>query len=105
MRSSGPTHWCGPTRLCGQTACLSPTKVFAPDVAKRGNNAQVNHLERMPFDTLKCKLAPRDDNHLLPGLNIKVGERISGWKGANRGIAGNFDASLDLFSIAASFTP
>ena len=39
------------------------------------------------------------------GLTIPVGERVSGWAGANRQTAVNSDASLDLAQIAQLFQP
>jgi putative nucleotidyltransferase with HDIG domain len=56
-------------------------------------------------DSLKCDLATGDPHRHLPGLTIRLGERVSGWAAANQRISINSDASLDLFQIATRFTP
>jgi putative methionine-R-sulfoxide reductase with GAF domain len=56
-------------------------------------------------DSLICHAAAGDRQNALIGLTIPVGERVSGWAGANRQTAVNSDASLDLAQIARSFEP
>lgn len=56
-------------------------------------------------DVLKCSITIGDDQRLLDGLTIKLGERISGWVGANRRTSLNSDASLDLAQIGGFFKP
>ena len=56
-------------------------------------------------DTLVCELAAGDNDRLLEGLSIKMGQRISGWCGATRRTSVNSEASLDLAQIAQGFTP
>lgn len=56
-------------------------------------------------DVLTCIGAVGDEQRLLEGLSIKLGERITGWVGANGRTAVNSDASLDLAQIANFFTP
>jgi GAF domain-containing protein len=56
-------------------------------------------------DSLVCELAFGDQQNALRGLTIPLGERVSGWAGANRQTAVNSDATLDLAQIARLFDP
>lgn len=56
-------------------------------------------------DTLVCELVAGDNDRLLEGLSIKIGQRISGWCGATRRTSVNSEASLDLAQIAERFHP
>ena len=56
-------------------------------------------------DSLVCDNAVGDPQNLLGGLTIPVGQRVTGWCGANRRTAMNSDASLDLAQIAQLFQP
>jgi hypothetical protein len=56
-------------------------------------------------DELCCEIAIGDHNHLLEGLTIHLGERISGWTAATRQTSINSEAVLDLTSIANAFAP
>lgn len=56
-------------------------------------------------DSLICDSAVGDPHSLLRGLTIPVGQRVTGWCGANRRTAINSDASLDLAQIAQLFQP
>ena len=56
-------------------------------------------------DSLICNTAIGDQQNALMGLSIPVGERVSGWTGANRQTSVNSDASLDLAQIARLFQP
>lgn len=56
-------------------------------------------------DALICDVAIGDSDRRLPGLTIRLGERVSGWAAANKRISVNSDASLDLFQIASDFAP
>ena len=56
-------------------------------------------------DLLSCHTASGDDQRLLNGLLIKLGERVTGWSAANRRTSVNSHASLDLARIATFFTP
>ena len=56
-------------------------------------------------DSLVCDSAIGDPQNLLRGLTIPVGQRVTGWCGANRRAAINSDASLDLTQIAQLFQP
>lgn len=56
-------------------------------------------------DSLVCDSAVGDPQNLLHGLTIPVGQRVTGWCGANRRTAINSDASLDLAQIAQLFQP
>lgn len=56
-------------------------------------------------DSLVCVSAVGDEQRLLPGLNMRLGERVTGWVGANGRTSVNSDASLDLIQIAGFFIP
>lgn len=56
-------------------------------------------------DVLTCHAAVGDEQRLLDGLTIKLGERVTGWSAANRRTSVNSNASLDLAQIAGFFTP
>jgi putative nucleotidyltransferase with HDIG domain len=56
-------------------------------------------------DLLKCVCAVGDNERLLDGLAIKLGERVTGWVAAHRQSSVNSDATLDLVQIARLFTP
>jgi putative nucleotidyltransferase with HDIG domain len=56
-------------------------------------------------DSYRCARVFGDSSQLLRGLVIRNGERITGWAGANRRIAANSDAALDLGPLAESFSP
>jgi len=56
-------------------------------------------------DSLVCDSAVGDPQNLLRGLTIPVGQKVTGWCGANRRTAINSDASLDLAQIAQLFQP
>jgi putative nucleotidyltransferase with HDIG domain len=56
-------------------------------------------------DVLTCASSSGDEQRLLDGLTIKLGERVTGWVAANRRTSVNSDASLDLAQIAGFFTP
>ena len=56
-------------------------------------------------DSLICRHVVGDPNRLIYGLTIPLGQRVTGWAGANRRTAMNSDASLDLTKIAQGFEP
>jgi putative nucleotidyltransferase with HDIG domain len=56
-------------------------------------------------DSLVCRYVVGDTNRLIYGLSIPLGQRVTGWAGANRRTAMNSDASLDLAQIAHAFKP
>ena len=56
-------------------------------------------------DSLICRHVVGDPNKLIYGLTIPLGQRVTGWAGANRRTAMNSDASLDLAKIAQGFEP
>lgn len=56
-------------------------------------------------DQLTCRHSAGDEQRLIDGLTIKLGERVTGWSGANRRGSVNSDASLDLAQIATLFLP
>ncbi|MCG3775270.1 MAG: Cyclic di-GMP phosphodiesterase response regulator RpfG [Nitrospira sp.] len=56
-------------------------------------------------DSLVCEFTVGDSHHLLDGLTIRVGERVTGWCAATRRTSVNADASLDLARIAEGFHP
>lgn len=56
-------------------------------------------------DAVRCEHVVGDQENLLAGLTIPLGERITGWCGANQRVAVNSDATLDLGPAAAMFSP
>lgn len=56
-------------------------------------------------DVLVCDAATGDPQKLLLGLTLRLGERVTGWSGANYRTSMNSDATLDLSHIAGLFTP
>jgi putative nucleotidyltransferase with HDIG domain len=56
-------------------------------------------------DRLICRYIAGDAHRLIHGLTIPLGQRVTGWAGANRRTAINADASLDLAQIAKAFDP
>jgi GAF domain-containing protein len=56
-------------------------------------------------DSLVCRHLVGDPSRLIHGLTIPLGQRVTGWAGANRRTAMNSDASLDLAQIAKGFQP
>ena len=56
-------------------------------------------------DAFRCTRALGDPSELLTGLVIANGDRITGWAGANREMAVNSDAVLDLGPLAELFDP
>jgi putative nucleotidyltransferase with HDIG domain len=56
-------------------------------------------------DTLSCVESSGEGGGAIIGLNIKLGERISGWAAANSNLIANSDATLDLGEIAGTCTP
>src|SRR5688572_22466210 len=54
---------------------------------------------------LECSHVVGDSNRLIQGLTIPLGERVTGWVGANRRTVMNSNASLDLAQIAHGFEP
>jgi GAF domain-containing protein len=56
-------------------------------------------------DVLKCTDAVGYSGHLLLGLTIKTGERISGWAFANDKTISNSKATLDLGEMSELFSP
>jgi len=56
-------------------------------------------------DSFRCAKSLGDPSELLTGLVIANGDRITGWAGANREMAVNSDATLDLGPLAELFDP
>jgi putative nucleotidyltransferase with HDIG domain len=56
-------------------------------------------------DSVACERTVGDPQNLLRHLVIPLGERVTGWCGANRRTTINSDASLDLTSVAGRFQP
>jgi putative nucleotidyltransferase with HDIG domain len=59
----------------------------------------------METDSLVCTYAAGDGSHVLIGLTMKNGERVTGWVAANGRIIMNSDAALDLSEVAHQFDP
>jgi len=60
-------------------------------------------LHDTPADVLRCVDATGDRSENLFGLEIKLGERISGWSASHRQTISNSDPALDLGTMAESF--
>jgi putative nucleotidyltransferase with HDIG domain len=56
-------------------------------------------------DSYRCASVFGDSSDLLFGLVIRNGERVTGWAGANRQMAVNSNAVLDLGPLAELFSP
>jgi putative nucleotidyltransferase with HDIG domain len=56
-------------------------------------------------DSVVCTYAAGENAHVLIGLTIKNGERITGWVSANDKLIANSDATLDLREVAHQFDP
>jgi putative nucleotidyltransferase with HDIG domain len=56
-------------------------------------------------DSFRCTRSLGDPSELLTGLVIANGDRVTGWAGANRELAFNSDAVLDLGPLAELFDP
>jgi putative nucleotidyltransferase with HDIG domain len=57
------------------------------------------------LDQVVCQSSAGDPHNLLPGLVIRLGERVSGWCAANQKTVMNSDAYLDLVQMASRFAP
>ena len=57
------------------------------------------------MDALSCDLVAGDPQRLLEGLIIPLGQRVTGWSGANGRTSVNAHAALDLAQIADRFAP
>jgi putative nucleotidyltransferase with HDIG domain len=56
-------------------------------------------------DILTCIAASGDEQRLLDGLTIRLGEKVTGWTAANHRTSVNSDAFLDLGEISTFFVP
>ena len=56
-------------------------------------------------DVLTCVSSIGDEQRLLDGLTVRLGERVTGWTAANHRTSVNSNASLDLAEIAGYFVP
>ncbi len=56
-------------------------------------------------DALRCECSVGDEDRLLEGLTIPLGERVTGWSAVNRRTSVNSHAVLDLASLAEAFEP
>jgi putative nucleotidyltransferase with HDIG domain len=63
------------------------------------------YLYAADADVLRCVESVGDSSHLLTGLTIRKGERVSGWAAANERTIANSQAVLDLGEIVNSFSP
>jgi putative nucleotidyltransferase with HDIG domain len=57
------------------------------------------------LDQVVCQSSAGDAHNLIPGLIIRLGERVSGWCAANQKTVMNSDAHLDLVQMADRFAP
>jgi GAF domain-containing protein len=56
-------------------------------------------------DSLTCECTAGDDQRLLEGLTIPLGQRVTGWSGVNQRTSLNSNASLDLGQLSEMFDP
>jgi putative nucleotidyltransferase with HDIG domain len=56
-------------------------------------------------DVMTCIASGGDPEHLVTGLRIRSGERITGWAAANDKTVANSHAALDLGTVAELFSP
>lgn len=56
-------------------------------------------------DTLRCVACSGEQSHLLRGLTIRRGERVTGWAAANERAIVNSQAELDLMELCGAFDP
>ena len=56
-------------------------------------------------DVLRCVSCSGGEGHLLSGMSIKRGERVTGWAAANHRTVTNSQAELDLQALSYSFSP
>lgn len=98
-------------RACSQQIAKSPTEGDAFEIAAQALRqlipATIYALYEFEpqSDSLICHHIVGDVDRLIQGLTIPLGQRVTGWAGANRRTATNSDASLDLAQIAQSFQP
>jgi putative methionine-R-sulfoxide reductase with GAF domain len=98
-------------RTCGQQIAKASTVSAAFEVAAQCLRQLIpaNVYSFYEFDSqtdsLICVYVVGDSNKLIQGLTIPLGQRVTGWAGANRRTAMNSDASLDLAQIAKGFQP
>jgi putative nucleotidyltransferase with HDIG domain len=96
---------------CAHDISSSPTHAQAMDVAWQALRqlTPVTTCALYRYDSngdqLICQSSAGDQHSLLPGLIIRLGERVTGWCAANRKAAMNSDAYLDLSQMATQFTP
>ena len=57
------------------------------------------------IDVLRCVECSGSEGHMLHGLAIKRGERVTGWAAANNRSVMNSQAELDLLALSRSFNP
>jgi putative nucleotidyltransferase with HDIG domain len=57
------------------------------------------------LDQVICQWSAGDPHNLLPGLVIRLGERVTGWCAANQKTVLNSDAYLDLVQMASRYVP
>ena len=105
----------GPTRAALVEMRRSVTAAPSIDVAMRRALTYIRQLTpsrvcaiyeyQRDRDSFRCTRSLGDPSELLTGLVIANGDRITGWVGANREMAVNSDAVLDLGPLAELFDP
>jgi putative nucleotidyltransferase with HDIG domain len=105
----------GPTRAALAEMRRSVTAAPSIDVAMRRALTYIRQLTpsrvcaiyeyQRDRDSFRCTRSLGDPSELLTGLVIANGDRVTGWAGANREIAVNSDAVLDLGPLAELFDP
>jgi putative nucleotidyltransferase with HDIG domain len=105
----------GPTRAALVEMRRSVTAAPSIDVAMRRALTYIRQLTpsrvcaiyeyQRDRDSFRCTRSLGDPSELLTGLVIANGDRITGWVGANREMAVNSDAVLDLGPLAELCDP
>jgi diguanylate cyclase (GGDEF)-like protein/putative nucleotidyltransferase with HDIG domain len=92
--------------LAGQASISDTGDVIAKHLRRLIPFAQsVLFLYDSPTDELVVKHAVGDASYPLKGFRIPLGQRLSGWVGANRKTIVNSDPVLDLGEMARSLSP
>jgi putative nucleotidyltransferase with HDIG domain len=81
------------------------SRVFAHIMQQTPSRVCAIYEYQRDRDSFRCAQVVGDPAELLIGYVISNGDRITGWAGANREIASNSDATLDLGPLVELFTP
>jgi diguanylate cyclase (GGDEF)-like protein/putative nucleotidyltransferase with HDIG domain len=92
--------------LAGQVTTSDTGNVIAKHLRRLiPSSLCVFYLYDASIDELEAKHVTGDAASIVRGLKIPLGQRLSGWVGANRQTIVNADPTLDLGDTARSLTP